>query len=61
MSAGGLHVLHVVAAEDAEVPAFESIREVVASEQRRRAGEAALRRYLEGLRDDAVIARSDLE
>jgi len=55
-SAEGVHLLRLVAAEDAVAPAFESVREQVAAELRRREGDRALREYLDELRAAAEIA-----
>jgi len=43
----------------AEVPAFESVRELVAEEWRRRQAETALEHYLQGLRRSAKIRYAD--
>jgi hypothetical protein len=55
-SPAGVHLLQLVAAEAAVAPPFESVREQVEAELRRRAGDRALREYLDELRASAEIA-----
>lgn len=52
----GIHLLQLLAAEPAAAPPFEEVREQVAAESRRRAGDRALREYLDALRANAEIA-----
>jgi parvulin-like peptidyl-prolyl isomerase len=52
----GIHLLELVAVQRGASESFESVREQVAAELRRRAGEQALRDYLDELRADAEIA-----
>ena len=52
---GGFHVLWLVDREAVVSPPFEEIRDPVASEWRRRAGERALRAYLDRLRGRAAV------
>ena len=54
-SPAGLHVLQLVAREPAGTPPLAAIEEQVRAEWRRRLGEAALRDYLEGLRERAEL------
>jgi hypothetical protein len=54
-SGTGYHVLEVIARQGDVVPPLADIRDEVAGELRRRSGEAALRRYLDGLRQRARI------
>jgi parvulin-like peptidyl-prolyl isomerase len=54
-AAGGHHVLRLVAREPGSVPDFESVAAEVRAELVRRAGDDALRRYLEELRGRAAI------
>lgn len=58
-SSTGIHLLQLLAAEPAAAPAFEEVREQVAAELRRRAGDRALREYLDALRANAEIALVD--
>ena len=57
-SATGYHVLQVVEREPAAAPPLTQIRPVVLGELRRRAGEKALRAYLDDLRARAMIERT---
>ena len=52
----GFHLLQVIERKDAEAPPLAEIRPQVAAEFRRRAGERALRKYLDGLRKRADVA-----
>ena len=54
-SGSGYHVLLRVASEPAVLPELETIRDLVRAEWTRRAGDRALRDYLDELRDDARI------
>jgi len=54
-SGTGVHVFQVVEREDPRVPPYEEIREQVKAEFVRRAGDRALRRYLDDLRDRAEV------
>ena len=54
-SGSGYHVLQVVERQADTVPAFDDIRPQVAAEFRRRAGERALRAYLDDLRAHAAV------
>jgi len=54
-SGTGVHVFVLLGREAARVPAFDEIHEQVRAEWVRRAGDRALRGYLDGLRDDAVV------
>ena len=60
-SSAGVHLLELVSAEPGEAPPFEQVRDQVASEFRRRAGERALRDYLDALRSDAEIEIGDAQ
>ena len=61
-SGTGIHVLRVVDREEPRVPPFEAIREQVQSEWVRRAGDRALRGYLDDLRARAdVVVRAPSE
>ena len=55
-SSSGYHVLQVAERQPDQAPPFEEIREQVLVEYRRRAGENALRRYLDDLRRRADVA-----
>lgn len=55
-SPAGVHLLRLVALEPGIAPPFESVREQVEAELRRRAGDRALRIYLDELRGSAEIA-----
>jgi len=57
-SGTGVHVIQLVDREPARVPPFEEVAEQVGSDWRRRKGDAALRDYLDGLRDSAQVAVS---
>ena len=60
-SGTGYHVFQVVAREEQRVPPLEEIREQVRAEYVRRAGDLALRSYLDQLRGDAeVVVRDEL-
>lgn len=60
-SSMGFHVLQVVERQPDQAPPFDEIRPQVLAEYRRRAGEAALRRYLDDLRKRAdVVVAEDL-
>ena len=54
-SATGYHVLKLVEREAARVPTLDEVEAEVRAEYRRRAGEQALRRYLDELKRSAVI------
>ena len=54
-SGSGYRVLTLVDAESSRVPHLDAIRDDVRAELRRRAGDEALRRYLEELRDRADV------
>ncbi len=58
-SGTGFHVIELLERQPLEVPAFESIEELVAAEYRRRQGERALRDTLEELRGLAEIRIAD--
>jgi parvulin-like peptidyl-prolyl isomerase len=58
-SGTGFHVIELLERQPLEVPAFESIEELVAAEYRRRQGERALRDTLEELRGRADIRFAD--
>ncbi len=55
-AAGGYHVLRLVAREEARAPELAEVEAEVRAEWRRRAGDEALRAYLDGLRRRAAIA-----
>jgi parvulin-like peptidyl-prolyl isomerase len=55
-SGAGFHLLQVIERRDAEAPPLAEIRPQVTAEFRRRAGERALRTYLDGLRKRADVA-----
>ena len=55
----GYHVFVLKAREPERVPPFEEIREQVRAEWVRRAGDRALRDYLDGLRRDADVVVSE--
>jgi hypothetical protein len=54
-SATGLHVVQMVAREPENTPPLSDIEAEVRSEVRRRSGDRALRRYLDGLRREAEV------
>jgi len=54
-SSSGVHLLELVAAEPGGPAPFAEVREQVAAELRRRAGERALREYLDSLRAAADV------
>lgn len=54
-SSMGFHVLRVLERQPDAAPPFESVRAQVLGEYRRRAGEAALRGYLDELRERAEV------
>jgi len=54
-SGTGYHVFQLVEREEPRVPAFEEIAESVRAEWVRRAGDRALRGYLDDLREDAQV------
>lgn len=58
-SGTGVHVFQLVDAEEARTPAFTEIREQVRSEWVRRAGDRALRDYLDDLRERAEVEVAD--
>ncbi len=61
-SGTGIHVLQLVDREAPSAPAFESIREALRAEYRRRAGDQALRNYLDRLREGGrVVVRGEPE
>jgi len=51
----GLHVFQMIEREEARVPPFEAVSEQVRAEWVRRAGDRALRGYLDDLRKDARV------
>lgn len=55
VTASGVQLLRVVAIEQAPPPGFEAFRDQAEAEYRRRAGDRALREYLEWLWDDADV------
>jgi parvulin-like peptidyl-prolyl isomerase len=54
-SGTGYHVFVVMAREEARTPPLEEVHDQVRSEWVRRAGDRALRDYLDGLREQASI------
>jgi parvulin-like peptidyl-prolyl isomerase len=58
-SGTGLHLVHLLEREPAATPPFEELVEEVRAEWRRRAGERALRRYLDELRADAEVSLAE--
>ncbi len=58
-SGTGVHVFQLVDAEDARTPSFGEIRDQVRNEWVRRAGDRALRDYLDDLRDRAEVEVDD--
>lgn len=54
--AGGFRIFRLLQREPPRLPPFEEIREQVQAEWRRRAGDEALRRYLDELRERAEVA-----
>ena len=58
-SGTGYHVFDLLEREEARIPAFEEIRDQVRNEWVRRAGDRALRAYLDELRDRAQVDPSD--
>ena len=54
-SATGYHVLQLVDREEGRVPLLEEIEKEVRAELRRRAGDVALREYLDELRERADV------
>jgi len=51
----GLHVFQLIEREEAHVPPFEAVAEQVRAEWVRRAGDRALRGYLDDLRENARV------
>jgi parvulin-like peptidyl-prolyl isomerase len=58
-SGSGIHLLRLVQREDAATPPFEEIESQVRSEWRRRAGDRALRRYLDELRENQEVVTAE--
>lgn len=58
-SGTGVHVLQLVEREPERTPELEAVRSNVAAEWRRRAGDRALREYLDSLRGDANVVLTD--
>ncbi len=58
-SGTGVHVFQLVDAEEARTPSFGEIRDQVRGEWVRRAGDRALREYLDDLRDRAEVEVDD--
>ena len=56
-SSVGWHVLQLVEREERHTPPFEEIEEEVRAEMRRRAGDSALREYLDELRSRTDVRR----
>ncbi len=60
-SGTGFHLLQLLDRQEPRTPSFEKIEETVRVEWRRRAGDRALRRYLDDLRKRAeILVREDL-
>jgi peptidylprolyl isomerase len=57
-TAEGYRLIRVVAREGKEVPTFEEVEALVRRDLIRRRGDEALRRYLDGLRDQTQIERN---
>jgi hypothetical protein len=58
----GVHLIQLVEREEPRTPSFEAALPQLRSEWRRRQGDLALRRYLDDLRDQAlVVTRPDLD
>jgi parvulin-like peptidyl-prolyl isomerase len=55
-AAGGFHVVLLTGREAEQVAPLDEIREVVGAEWRRRAGERALRSYLDRLREEGEVS-----
>jgi len=51
----GLHVFQLIEREEAHVPPFEAVAKQVQAEWVRRAGDRALRGYLDDLRESAQV------
>jgi len=58
-SGSGIHLLRLVEREAPRTPAFDDIESQVRSEWRRRAGDRALREYLDGLRETREVVTAD--
>lgn len=54
-SGAGYHILRLIEREDAKTPAFSDFEPQIRAEWRRRAGDEALRNYLDELRDRADL------
>jgi parvulin-like peptidyl-prolyl isomerase len=60
VDAGGVPTfVFVLDRREGEAPSFESVRDLVAEEWRRRQAESALEHYLQGLRRSAKIRYAD--
>jgi hypothetical protein len=55
----GYSVIRMVHRTRGEAPPFEQVRDRVSSEYRRRAGDRALRSYLDRLRDEALLIEAE--
>lgn len=55
----GERIVRVVEREAGEAPAFESVAAIVGRDLERRRGDDALRRYLEGLREQIPVERNE--
>lgn len=59
-STGGVWIVRLLERKDGEIPAFESVRELVAADLRRTNDDEALRRWLERRRHDTHVAMKAL-
>lgn len=57
---GGYVILQVLEREPGQVPSLDEVRQEVINEMHRRAGEEALRQYIQSLRDGAEIRKAPL-
>jgi len=58
-SGTGYHVFQLIEREEARVPRFEEVAELVRAEWVRRAGDRALRGYLDDLRENAQVVTAE--
>lgn len=56
-----VHIIYLVQQEPESTPSFESIRDIVAQEYMYRAGDRALREYLDWLRERTPVIISDID
>jgi hypothetical protein len=58
-SGGGIYVARLLEREASIVPRFEDVAELVRQDLKRRAGDEALRRYLDDLRSETIVSIND--